>query len=345
MNVMGISNQTIDWLLEPSDPGARYLALRDVIGLPANDADLAKARQIAHREGPIARVLQNMNPEGWWEKPGPGYGPKYRSTVWAVILLSQLGASVHEDTRVQTAATYMLEHALTQYGQFTYSGAPGGTFGCLQGNLCNALLKMGVQDERLERAFDWMARSVTGEGVAPLTEKKEPQRYNAYLCGPGFLCGANYKQACAWGAVKIMLAFGNLPAAGRTEAVNSAIRQGLDFLLSVDPATAAYPTPADQKPNQSWWKFGFPVFYITDVLQLAESILACLPGYEPRLDPLLDLIRSKQDESGCWKMEYDYTGKTWGNYGSKGQPNKWVTLRAMRVLDLAEKLQSAVHMH
>jgi hypothetical protein len=31
-------------------------------------------------------------------------------------------------------------------------------------------------------------------------------------------------------------------------------------------------------------------------------------------------------------LEYDYAGKTWGDYGEKKQANKWVTLRALRVL-------------
>jgi hypothetical protein len=33
-------------------------------------------------------------------------------------------------------------------------------------------------------------------------------------------------------------------------------------------------------------------------------------------------------------MEYDYTGKTWVDFGPKKQPNKWVTLRALRVLKM-----------
>ena len=35
-------------------------------------------------------------------------------------------------------------------------------------------------------------------------------------------------------------------------------------------------------------------------------------------------------------MEYDYLrGKTWVDFGPRGKPNKWVTLRALRVLKLA----------
>jgi hypothetical protein len=34
-------------------------------------------------------------------------------------------------------------------------------------------------------------------------------------------------------------------------------------------------------------------------------------------------------------LEYDYTGKTWVDFGLKKQPNPWVTLRALRVLKAA----------
>ena len=82
--------------------------------------------------------------------------------------------------------------------------SPGRDTSCLQGNLCWALVELGCDDPRLERAFEWMARSVTGEGVAPITDKKALVRYYAGKCGPGFACGANDKLPCAWGAVKAL---------------------------------------------------------------------------------------------------------------------------------------------
>jgi hypothetical protein len=44
------------------------------------------------------------------------------------------------------------------------------------------------------------------------------------------------------------------------------------------------------------------------------------------------IIRDKQDENGRWALEFEYSGKTWVDFGAKKQPNKWVTLRALRVL-------------
>ena len=125
-----------------------------------------------------------------------------------------------------------MDHSLTQGGQFTINDTPSGTIDCLQGNLCWALLEMGYEDPRLEEAFEWMARTVTGEGMAPKTEKDAERRYYAYNCGPLFACGGNYNQPCAWGATKVMLALGKVPKSKRTQLINNAIQQGMDFLLA-----------------------------------------------------------------------------------------------------------------
>ncbi|MEW6093191.1 MAG: nitrogen fixation protein NifH [Chloroflexota bacterium] len=327
----------MDWLLEPESPGVRYLALRHLVGLPADDPELSAARKAAHVDGPIAVILDKMHPDGYWSEPGPGYYPKYFSTIWSLIMLGQLGASSGLDERLARACAYLLDHSLTPLGQFSLTGTGSGTADCVQGNLCEAILNLGFDDPRLEKAFEWMARSVTGEGIAPLSEKEAPVRYYAGKCGPNFACGSNDKKPCAWGGVKVMLAFGRLPAAHRTLLIERAIRQGVDFLLGTDPAEAGYPSPYASKPSGNWWKFGFPVFYVTDILQIVEALAALGYGGDPRLANALNLVRRKQDGQGRWALEYDYAGKTWVDFGTKKQPNKWVTLRALRALKEAEK--------
>ena len=87
-----MQQETLDWLLEEESPGARYLAMRDLVRLPPGDNQLSETRTRAHSAGPIAEILAHMHPDGFWEQPGPGYLPKYHSTVWSVITLAQLGA-------------------------------------------------------------------------------------------------------------------------------------------------------------------------------------------------------------------------------------------------------------
>jgi hypothetical protein len=325
---------TLNWLLEPADIGVRYLALRDLVKADAKELQTAKNK--AHQQGPITVILKEMDKQGYWMKPGAGYNPKYSSTVWSIILLAELGADITLDKRIATACAYILDHSLTKYGQFSASGTPSATLDCLQGNLCFSLLEMGCTDPRLDKAYEWMARSVTGEGVAPVTDKKALLRYYAGKSGPVFACSGTYNKPCAWGAVPVMIAFGELPKEKRTPLINRAIKTGVDFLFSTDPATADYPRGFPQtptgKPSGNWWKFGFPIFYVQDILGIAEALVQLGYGKDPRLSNTLKLIREKQDSQGRWLLEYDYTGKTWVDFGRKKQPNKWVTLRALRVL-------------
>jgi hypothetical protein len=319
--------------LEPDDPCVRHLALRDLLDRKKDDSELVAARKVAHSNPPISTILDKMDPEGWWAKPGAGYSPKYQSAVWSLISLAQMGADISLDSRIATACQYYLDHAVTERGQISTNGTPSYTIDCLQGNMLAALLDLGFQDPRLDQAFEWMSRTVTGEGMASSAEKHADFRYYGYKYGPDFACGANNKQPCAWGGVKVMLAFSKLTYEKRTPLIQSAITRGVDFFFKVDPTTADYPNgKADATPSRNWGKFGFPVFYITDLLQLAEAFVGLGYGQDPRLANTMKLIVDKQDDQGRWALDYHYNKKTWVDTGRGGQPNKWVTLRALRVL-------------
>jgi hypothetical protein len=327
--------KSIDWLLEPDpdNPGVRYFALAELLEKPAEDEEVIETRHAVMTSGPVPVILANQADEGYWVEPGPGYLPKYRSTVWQIIFLAQLGAD-GKDSRVRVGCEYLLDHAISPHGGLSADGKHTGLVHCLQGNLGAALIDLGfLGDERLDEALDWLARSVTGEGIAPAGERQaEVRYYRSGNSGPGFPCSANDHLPCAWGAVKAMLALSKVPDSARTSAINAAIETGIAFLLSRDPAKADYPMGYSNKPNRSWFKFGYPIGYVTDVLQNLEVLTALGCGQDPRLAKAIELLLSKQNDQGRWKSEYSYNGKTWVDLEEKGQPSKWVTLRACRVL-------------
>jgi hypothetical protein len=246
-----LKHDSVSWLMEPEDPGVRYLAMRDLLDCASDDPELVSAMHLAHTQGPITAILDQMQPGGNWAERGPGYLPKYRSSVWSITLLAQLGARASEDERIKRACANILDQSMAPGGKFTINGTPSGTIDCLQGNLCWALLSLGYDDPRLADAFEWMARTVTGEGMAPKSDKNAVRRYYAGKCGPNFACGANYELPCAWGAAKVMLAFGKLPENRRTPMINDAIQQGVDFLFSTDPAKADWPSGGMDKPSSN----------------------------------------------------------------------------------------------
>jgi len=330
-----LNDDPTPWLLEEdaANPGVRYFALKDLLDRTTSDPEVVVARQALTSDGPVPAILDAQQPEGFWEEPGPGYRPKYRSTVWSVSMLAQLGAD-GSDPRVQKGCQYILDHAIDKNGAFSASATQGGAILCLMGNLSAALLDLGwLGDERLGGAIEWIARVVTGEGIAPREEKDAPVRYlKSATCAPGFCCSANDSKPCAWGAVKVMMGFSKLPQEARTPLIQRAIDTGLDFLLSKDPAVADYPMGYATKPSRSWFRFGFPLFYVADVLQNLEVLASFGYGPDPRLAAAMDLVSGKQDRQGRWKMEYTYNGKTWVDIEEKGKQSKWVTLRALKVL-------------
>jgi hypothetical protein len=328
-----------DWLLEDDDPGVRYLALRDLVD--ADEKEVKAARTRAHRKGPIAVILDNMAPGGYWIKPGSVYANKCRGPVWSVISLAELGASVEEDKRVNTACKYIIENSLLKSGQFSPRLIPSNMGLCLQGNMLTSLMDLGYRDSRLDVAYEFTARMVTGEGVplkvnpdglAPADGIPGPFRYVKYN-GPRFICRTNKYLPCGWAAVKVLMGFSRLPAERRSGIIKRAIEVGIDFFLSTDPSKAGFPGHKPGVPDKRWWQFRFPSFWGADILQIAEALTALGHGADPRLDNTFSLILSKQDENGRWPLEYvDHSHRMWVNYGTQGKPNKWVTLRAMRVL-------------
>jgi len=325
----------IDWLLEEDEinPSIRYFTLVDILKEDPESRHVIQARDKLMSCGPVPEILSKQHADGYWVEPGAGYRPKYTASVWSLIMLAQLGADGCEPS-VKKASDYILNHTRGKLGYFSIYATQTGAVHCLQGNLAAALIDLGmINDPRLTEAIDWMARSATGDGFGNVGEKDISLHYiRSGISGPGFLCSANDHQPCAWGAVKVARALGKIPLERRSPQVNSAINAGKDFLLSKDPAAADYPHPYAKKPSGSWFKFGFPVFYVTDVLQNLDALLMLGLAGDQRLQNTIELVESKQDDAGRWKMDYTYNGKTWVEIEEKGQPSKWVTLRALSVL-------------
>ena len=176
--------------------------------------------------------------------------------------------------------------------------------------------------------IDWLAGAITGEDFTAF--------YASGTSGPGFCCVANAGQPCAWGAVKALRALTHLPAKWRSPRTDKATRQAAEFLLSHDLSKADY--PYTQRINEEWFKFGFPLSYTSDVLETLLVLCEAGCARDPRLMPAIDLVRSKRDATGRWALKHSLNGKMWADIETKGQPSKWVTLRALRVLKMVERM-------
>jgi hypothetical protein len=321
-----MTDSLLPWLLEPDtqNPGVRYSTLRDLLGRPEGDPDVLDARRHIMASGTVPAILDAQDPEGYWARPGGGYAPSYTGTMWQVIFLAELGADP-TDERVLRGCEYLLSHSIASNGGFAMERRPlpSSVAHCLNGEPVHALLRLGFgQDPRVQGALDWLVQAATGEG--------DVRYYRSGTSGRVFACGYNQRQPCAWGATKALKALSVLPADRRTPAMEWAIDVGVDFLLGRDLAKADYPYSGKVSPT--WFSFGFPLSYRSDILETAMVLADLGYGNDPRLRNALQFILDKRDGHGRWTMEKSLNGKMWIDVEEKGKPSKWVTLRALRAL-------------
>jgi hypothetical protein len=86
-----------------------------------------------------------------------------------------------------------------------------------------------------------------------------------------------------------------------------------------------------EKPG--WTRFGYPLSYNSDALE-ALAALACVgEPARPEYEPALELVRSAADPDMRWALRNTFNGKMFANVEKKGAPSKWLTLRALLVLE------------
>jgi hypothetical protein len=309
----------LPWLLEPDDLSVRYFTLRHLLDRPEDDPEVVTAKAAIMDSTIVREVFAAQHPDGYWKKKGTGYSPQYKGTVWQLILLAELGVD-GEDERVQRGCEQVLAGSLRSNSDFTPFSLLGWKIPspvpntCLPGNLIRALLRFGYYgDQRVAQAVERLA---------------ERCRDTQWICLP------TKPKPCLWGVVKALSAFAELPAEARSWAVKEAISEGVELFLSFRFADEGNDRTITD-PN--WRRFGFPLYYQSDLLEALGVLTRLGYGRDERLQALLPLILAKQDDQGRWPLEHD------GNWHGQGlvsietvdQPSKWITLNALRVLKQA----------
>jgi hypothetical protein len=186
-----------------------------------------------------------------------------------------------------------------------------------------AFFLLGYEDPSLVDSLEALAGMVSSDGFCC--------RFNAPSSIPAH---RGEGLPCAWGATKALATFAAIPPEQRSPAVQAAVRSGISFLLGGDLVSGDYPSASG--PSRLWGRFGFPLGYHSDLLELLDVLgrlgaTAMAPAFEPKVEEALALVLKKRDSAGRWSSEY-HLPNTWATFGSVGLPNKWVTIRALRAL-------------
>jgi len=279
-------------------------------------------------------LLDLQNDDGSWGTPERFYTDKYRGTVWNLIVLAEMRADP-EDPGVKKACEFILNNSQeTELGGFSYSrsakrrsGLPSGVIPCLTGNMVYSLIRLGyLEDERIQKAIGWIcAFQRVDDGIGEPPSGKVYERYEA--------CWGRH--SCHLGVAKALKALAAIPDDMRSKSVNEKIGQLVEYFLIHHIYKKSHDLEKVAKPG--WLRFGFPLMYQTDVLELLE-IFAELRIKDPRLEDAIGIVSGKRNKEGLWKMQNSFNDKMLVAVEEKGKSSKWLTLRALKILKFYAEL-------
>lgn len=314
-----------DWLLEYSNPSVRYWALKGLLDLGEDSPEVVAARDMIMESPIVTAILDAMNPEGYWENADDMYLPKYTATTHQLLILAELGA--RRTPEIEKAVEHLFRfqrnsgHFLTEMPKTERGRDSAVKDGCcLDGNVLYYLIHFGYMDDpRTQRTLDFQVEYHDDENAG--------WRCRAYPIDPNRVFPVN----CYMGAAKVLKALSIIPEERRSPEIRRVILREVGNLMDNNVYQYLRNPDGSRKDKAGWKRFGFPLFYQTDVLEILDT-LTRLGVRDPRMKPSIDMLLDTQQGDGTWLLKHTFNGKMIVDIEEKHKPSKWITLKAMRVL-------------
>ena len=314
-----------DWLLESDNPSVRYFTLRDIQNRDEDDPQVLAARTEIMESIPVKTILKTQKPEGYWENEDDLYQPKYTATTNQLLILAEVGAQRIPEIEKAIEHVFRFQrnsgHFLTTLPK-TVKGRDSIVKDgcCYDGNILHYLNHFGyLEDPRtrrlLEFTYDYYDRENKG------------WKCRAYPIDPSRVFSVN----CFMGATKVLKAFSTISAPKRSPKMNQIIEFEVEKILENKVYRYLRNPDGSRKDKAGWKRFGFPLFYQADLLEVLDT-LTRLGVRDERMRDAIEEVLNAQQPDGRWLLKNTYNGKMWTNIEEKHKPSKWITLRAMRVL-------------
>jgi hypothetical protein len=306
-----VADVIIDWLLDSSTPSIRYLTLRQLQGWTDTDHDARDTRQEIMRSGPVPAILAHQAEAGNWSEERSYYTPKFVSTHWSMLLLTELAAD-GSDARLRRGAEYMLSATEDELGKVLSAESHG--LSCFWGNLLRYALHCGFQDDP---RVHHMVRYLVADGQ-----------------DAGWRCGYNGDLACSWGCARALWGLAAIPPEQRSSRVQETIQRGIAWLLE-DRRLIKADYPTSGRVHRLWSRLNFPLFYQADILFVLRLLAEFQALDHPDARPALEWLAGRRRRRGDWRGASPFRRRTWDSLADPQDINRWVTLHAATVLQEA----------
>lgn len=294
---------TIDWLLD-SDPAIRWQTMRDLAH--ASPQAIAAERARVPHEGLGAQILGCQGADGAWHRPD---APDWLPTLFTMIFLRAAGAD-RADPAVDSAVSRLDAGGFRWHESFGKKPFFGGEVEpCINGGTLALGAYFGRANEALAQRL--------------VSEQLEDGGWN---CDAPKSCRSSFHTTIC--VLEGLLEYER--AVGLAPAVTAARRRGEEYLLVRGLFRRR---SSGQVVNEAFLNFAFPPRYHYDVLRALDFLRDAGVQADSRLDDALRVVESRRQIDGRWLLDRTHDEALAFKFGeSVGEPSRWNTLRALRVM-------------
>lgn len=307
------------WLLD-SDPALRWQVERDLLGRPPEVWERTRARTAT--EGFGARLLALQDDDGRWaggaffpgdfrfDEPATEPGQPWTATTWSLNSLREWGVDA-AILRERRTAELLAEHCRWEYDDLPYWG--GEVDCCINAWTVANGVWLGADVAGL---VDWFGTHQLADGGwnCEWVEGSVRSSFHSTL-----------------NALKGLLAHETITGSTATRDVRHA---GEEYLLQRN----LFRRLSTGEPVGPWvFDFIHPHRWVYSVLNAADYFRAAAivdkATPDPRMTDAVELICAARQPDGTWLQGRPLAGRVWFDVDvPQGEPSKWLTLQAIRVL-------------
>lgn len=301
--------EAIDWLLE-SDPAIRWQTMRDLCDLPADAVDAERAKVATYGWGP--RLVNRLAADGRVDAQRPEW-----DCLRDLLLLRDMG---WDPTSDEARSLVGRVSELTWHGQLpqdaAWHGRPffaGEVEPCINGRVV-------------------VVGAYTGQDVRVIVDRilDEQCADGGWNCeaGNGSTRGSFHTTICV---LEGLLEFDR--ATGDSADVRAARQRGQEYLLD---RRLLRRRSTGEVIDEAFTRFAYPTGYQYDLLRATDYLRSAEVTPDERSVEAVDIIRQR-GRDGRWALDPAESNPLEFDMDERaGQPSRWNTLRALRVLRWAD---------
>lgn len=302
-------NSVTEWLLE-GDPAIRWQTQRDLLGADELVVE-AERRQVA-TTGWGAKLLSYQDPSGLWA--GGLYSPKWTSTTYTMLLLRRLGLEP-DHPQAERACRLLLDKGFYADGGINYFRSFKHSETCVTGMVLSILAYFNYQDERAAGLVEHLLGQQMADG--------------------GWNCqsyqGATHSSFHT--TISVLEGLREYEKGRPDPRLAASQNRAVEFLL-IHRLFRSHRT--GEVVDARMTRFSFPPRWRYDLMRVLDYFQERNVPPDPRMVDALDLLQKKQRSDVAWVLQNKHPGRVFFELEQVGQPSRWNTLRALRILQWYE---------